>query len=211
MPKKRRLRILCTVLAQTAQFLKGSSPFRLLLFFPLPLPSGTGVKWSWIQPQMNYKSIWNRGLLKSPRLHCCPKAGSTASNPFLRDIYLSCFLKSPVMETPQSTKVIPSSASDVLLESKLNHPCWELSLLLSTENKITSFSPSLQRCETRLVFLWTPFSKSASFFKFQTPNWTLFYSQDFIKAKLEWRIILHVLQIVVPSVWSRTVLLFSYF
>lgn len=54
-----------------------------------------------------------QGTLKSSRLYSCPKAGSTASNSFLRDIYVSCFLKSPVMETPQSIKVIPSGASDV--------------------------------------------------------------------------------------------------
>lgn len=64
-----------------------------------------------------------RDSLKSPRLYACPKAESAASNPFLGDIYLSCFLKSPVMETPQSIKVIPSSASDVFLGSKLNRPC----------------------------------------------------------------------------------------
>jgi len=64
-----------------------------------------------------------QGTLKSPRLYSCPKAGSTASNLFLRDIYPSYVLKSPVMETPQSIKVIPSRASDIFLRPELNHPC----------------------------------------------------------------------------------------
>lgn len=57
----------------------------------------------------------------------------TASNPFLSN--LSSFLKSPVKDTPHSIKVIAASASAISLISKLNHPCWDLSLLLSMKNK----------------------------------------------------------------------------
>lgn len=150
-----------------------------------------------------------QGSLKSFRLYSCCKAGSTASNPFLKDTYLSCFLKSPVMETPQSIKVIPSSASAIFPLSKLNHPCWDLSLLLATKNEeITLFSP-LQLCETRSVFLWALFGRTTSLFIFQTPNWAL--SQDLTKATTEWTTILQALQAVVLAKRSRTVLPFFLF
>lgn len=152
-----------------------------------------------------------QGSLKSFRLYSCCKAGSTASNPFLKDIYLSCFLKSPLMETPQSIKVIPSSASAIFPLSKLNHPCWDLSLLLATKNEeITLFSP-LQLCETRSVFLWALLGRTTSLFIFQTPNWALCYSQDLAKATTERTTILQALQAVVLVKCSRTVLPFFLF
>lgn len=60
-------------------------------------------------------------------------------------------------------------------------------------------------------FLWTLFSRLRSFFSLQMPKWTLYYSQDLIKAKLEQRIMLHVLQMVVSFIWSRTALPFTCF
>lgn len=57
----------------------------------------------------------------------------TAANPFLSN--LSCFLKSPVKDTPHSIKVIAASASAISPMLKPNLPCWDLSLLLSTKNK----------------------------------------------------------------------------
>lgn len=85
--------------------------------------------------------------------------------------------KSPVIKIPQSIKVIPSSHSDVSLGSKLKHPCWGLSLLRSTENKITLLCLSLQWCEIRLIFLWILSIWSTSFFTFQIPYWTLLQSR----------------------------------
>lgn len=131
---------------------KRNFPFPLFLF---PFLSLQALELSEARSNLRWttKTYETGDSLKSSRLHSCPKTGSTASNPFLRDIYLSCVLKSPGIETPQSIKVIPYSASDAFLLSKLNHPCWELMLLPSTENNFTLFSPSLQWCETRIVLL----------------------------------------------------------
>lgn len=176
MHKRRRLKILCILLAQMAPFFRAISPFHLLLFPFLFLQAlelnGAGFNLTWTT-----KAYETGVSLKSSKLNSWPTGGSTASNPFLRDICLSCFLRSPVMEPPQSINSNPFQCF------RCFHPCWELSCL-STEKKITLFSPSLQWCETRLVFLWALFSSSASLFNFQTPNCTLYYSPDLTKEKL---------------------------
>lgn len=70
-------------------------------------------------------------------------------------------------------------------------------------------SPSLQWRETRMAFVSTLFSTLTSFFNLQMPKWTLCYSRDLIKAKLEWRMTLHLLQMVVSFIWSGRALPFS--
>lgn len=96
--------------------------------------SGAGLNLGWTTSRLyEAGALWcHLGCTIALRLH------QTASNPFLTN--LSCFLKSPVKESPQTVKVIAASASAISPMSKLNHPCWDLSLLLSQRTRRVFYS-----------------------------------------------------------------------
>lgn len=178
MPRRGRLEILCPVPAQWHEFLK-ELPFSTYSF-SFPLLQALESNGAGSSPRWTTTAHERRDSMKSSRLYSCPKTRSTAPKPFQRYIYRSHFFKSPVIETPQFIKVIPSSPSSVSLGSKLNHPCWGLSLLPSTENKIPLFCLSLHRCEIRLFTGPCPYGQHLSDPKLDTitvktfskPNWS---------------------------------------